>query len=174
MRLLIVMTVIFQNGIVAIPNQPPEILEQIKEFQQRIYRLENDSQKLMDENENFKRQIDGLITSKVVLYAEMEDKISSQNDKIASQNAVVAFRATCAKNFPSSYSTLKSEKQGKNFFIISSQNKVNLIKTKNSIQLFGKISNTISVLLSMHQMASLLVRMTEFIHFMRLHRFLVN
>jgi len=142
MRLLILMTVILQNGIIAVPNQPPEILEQLKELQQHIKRLETDGRKLMDENENFKRQIDGLMKSKVVLYADMEDKIASQNDKIASQadtihimqeklngeftskqnelkskidqtaasveimkntsKPVVAFRATCAKNFPNS------------------------------------------------------------------------
>ena len=84
MRLLFVMSVIFQNGIIAVPNQPPEILEQLKELQQHIKRLETDGRKLMDENENFKRQIDGLLTSKVVLYADMEDKIASQNDKIVS------------------------------------------------------------------------------------------
>jgi len=127
------MSVILQKGIIAVPNQPPEILEQLKELQQHIKRLETDSRKLMDENENFKRQIDGLMTSKVVLYADMEDKMASQNDKIDTiqeklngeftrkQNelkskidetaasveeikntpkAVVAFRATCVKNFP--------------------------------------------------------------------------
>jgi len=93
MRLLILMTVIFQNGIIAVPNQPPEILEQLNELQQHIKMLETDSRKLMDENENFKRQIDGLLTSKVVLYADMEDKIASQNDKIASQNDKIASQA---------------------------------------------------------------------------------
>merc|ERR1719270_1667598 len=96
------------------------------------------------------------MTSKVVLYADMEDKIASQNDKIASQNEKiaiqaykidimqeklngeftskqnelkseidytaafvaeikntpkVAFRATCAKNFPNDYQTQYTENQ---------------------------------------------------------------
>ena len=84
------MTVILQNGIIAGPNQPPEILEQLKELQQHIQRLETDGRKLMDENENLNRKIDGLMTSKVVLYADMEDKIASQNDKIASQADKIA------------------------------------------------------------------------------------
>jgi len=143
MRLLIVMTVIFQNGIIAVPNQPPEIPEQYKEQQIHIQRLETAVQKLEDENENFKRQIDGLIKSKIALYADIEDKMASQNDMIASRTetidimqeklngefmskqnelkskidetaasveemkntpkAVVAFRATCAKNFPNDH-----------------------------------------------------------------------
>jgi hypothetical protein len=86
MRLVIVMTIIFQNGIIAVPSQPSKPLEQYKEQQLHIQRLETAVQKLMDENENFKRQIDGLMKSKVVLYADIEDKMASQNDKIASQN----------------------------------------------------------------------------------------
>jgi len=157
MRLLFVMSVILQNGIIAVPNQPPELLEQYKEQQLHIQRLETAVQKLMDENENLNRKIDGLMTSKVVLYADMEDKIASQNDKIASQadkiasqnekiaiqaykidimqeklngeftskqnelkskidntaasvaeiknTPKVAFRATCAKNFPNGHQT---------------------------------------------------------------------
>jgi hypothetical protein len=86
MRLVIVMTIIFQNGIIAVPSQPSKPLEQYKEQQLHIQRLETAVQKLMDENENFKRQIDGLMKSKIVLYADIEDKMASQNDKIASQN----------------------------------------------------------------------------------------
>jgi len=161
MRLLFVMSVILQNGIIAVPNQPPELLEQYKEQQLHIQRLETAVQKLMDENENLNRKIDGLMTSKVVLYADMEDKIASQNDKIASQadkiasqnekiaiqaykidimqeklngeftskqnelkskidntaasvaeiknTPKVAFRATCAKNFPHGHTTRHDE-----------------------------------------------------------------
>jgi hypothetical protein len=90
MRLLFVMSVILQNGIIAVPNQPPELLEQYKEQQLHIQRLETAVQKLMDENENLNRKIDGLMAHKVVLYADMEDKIASQNDKIASQNDKIA------------------------------------------------------------------------------------
>jgi hypothetical protein len=86
MRLVIVMTAIFQNGIIAVPSQPSKPLEQYKEQQLHIQRLETAVQKLMDENENFKRQIDGLMKSKIVLYADIEDKMASQNDKIVSQN----------------------------------------------------------------------------------------
>merc|ERR1712176_667694 len=86
----------------------------------------------------------------------------------------VAFRATCAKNFPNNYYTQYTDYPGKNFFITSSQNIVNLIKTENSIQLFGKMLNTISVLLSMHQMENSLVHMTEFILFIQHHRYMVK
>ena len=85
MRLLFVMSVILQNGIIAVPNQPAELLEQYKEQQLHIQRLETAVQKLIDENENLNQKIDGLMTSKVVLHADMEDKIASLNDKIASQ-----------------------------------------------------------------------------------------
>merc|ERR1719394_809857 len=97
----------------------------------------------MDENENLKRQIDGLMQFIVVLYTDIKDKIASQSEKIdiikeksngeftSKQNelkskidetaasveeikntpkAVVAFRATCAKNFPSSSLLHKAEK----------------------------------------------------------------
>jgi len=84
------MSVILQNGIIAVPNQPPELLEQYKEQQLHIQRLETAVQKLIDENENLNQKIDGLMTSKVVLYADMEDKIASQNEKIASQNEKIA------------------------------------------------------------------------------------
>ena len=86
----------------------------------------------------------------------------------------VAFMATCAENFSSGTSTYKNSnvhKPGKDFCITSSQDKVKLIKTKNLIQLFGKIFNTISVLLSMHQMEDSHVHTTEFILFMQLHRY---
>ena len=86
------MSVILQNGIIAVSNQPPELLEQYKEQQLHIQKLETAVQKLMDENENLNRKIDGLMTSKVVLYADMEDKIASQNDKIARQNDMIASR----------------------------------------------------------------------------------
>jgi len=160
-------SVIFQNGIIAVPSEPPKPLEQYKE-QLHIQRLEIAVQKLTDENENFKRQLDDVMESKVALYANIEDIIASQNDKIASQNdkiasridkiaslsgkidimredmilseqretmqdnllkskidetaasveemkntpkAVVAFRVTCAKNFPWRASMHRSEKQ---------------------------------------------------------------
>ena len=92
MRLLFVMSVILQNGIIAVPNQPAELLEQYKEQQLHIQRLETAVQKLIDENENLNQKIDGLMTSKVVLHADMEDKIASQNDKIARQNDMIASR----------------------------------------------------------------------------------
>jgi len=160
-------SVIFQNGIIAVPSEPPKPLEQYKE-QLHIQRLEIAVQKLTDENENFKRQLDDVMESKVALYANIEDIIASQNDKIASQNdkiasridkiaslsgkidimredmilseqretmqdnllkskidetaasveemkntpkAVVAFRVTCAKNFPYMMSMYHSDKQ---------------------------------------------------------------
>jgi uncharacterized coiled-coil protein SlyX len=81
---------IFQNVIIAVPNELPVILEQLKELQQHIQSLETESRKLMDENDNFKRQIEGLIESKVVLIADIEDKIANQNDKITSQNDKIA------------------------------------------------------------------------------------
>jgi len=84
------MSVILQNGIIAVPNQPTELLEQYKEQQLHIQRLETAVQKLIDENENLNQKIDGLMTSKVVLHADMEDKIASQNDKIARQNDMIA------------------------------------------------------------------------------------
>lgn len=87
------MTVIFQNGIIAVPNQPPKHLDQYKEQQLHIQRLETAVQKLIDENENLSQKIDGLMTNKVVLFADMEDKIASQNDKIASQNDKIAGQA---------------------------------------------------------------------------------
>jgi len=168
MRLLILMTVIFQNGINAVQNQPQDPLEQLKEQELLINSLQTTVLELMDENKNFKRQINGLIESKVALYANIEDIIASQNDNIASQNdkiasridkiaslsgkidimredmilseqretmqdnllkskidetaaaveemkntpkAVVAFRVTCAKNFPWGISMYRSDKQ---------------------------------------------------------------
>jgi len=90
MRILFLMTVIFQNVIIAVPNEQPDILKQLKELQQHIQRLETVSRKLMDENDNFKRQIDGLMKLKVTLYTDMEDKIANQNDKIDSQNDKIA------------------------------------------------------------------------------------
>ena len=92
MTLLFLISVIFQNGIIAVPSQPPKPLEQYKEQQLHIQRLETAVQKLMDENENFKRQIDDVMESKVALYANIEDIIASQNDKIASQNEKIASR----------------------------------------------------------------------------------
>ena len=80
------MTLIFQNEIIAVPIQSPEIQEQLKELQNHIQRVETESRKLMDENENFKRQIDGLMRFKVKSYADIEDQIANQTDKITSQN----------------------------------------------------------------------------------------
>ena len=91
MTLLFLISVIFQNGIIAVPSEPPKPLEQYKE-QLHIQRLEIAVQKLTDENENFKRQLDDVMESKVALYAIIEDIIASQNDKIASQNEKIASR----------------------------------------------------------------------------------
>ena len=87
--------------------------------------------------------------------------------------AHVALKATFGV-FLISATIEKTENPGNNFFITSSQNIVNSIKTKNNIQLFGEMSNTISVLLTMHQTENLHVRMTEFILFMRLRRYMVK
>jgi len=81
----------YQNGIIAVPSPPPKPLEQNKE-QLHIQRLETAVQKLMDENENFKRQIDDVMESKIALFANIQDIIASQNDKIASQNDMIASR----------------------------------------------------------------------------------
>merc|ERR1712176_1585825 len=84
------MTVIFQNGINAVRNQPPDLLELHKEQELLIESLQTTVLELMDENKNFKRQINGLINSKVVLLADIDDKIASQNDKNASQTNKIA------------------------------------------------------------------------------------
>ena len=115
-------------------------------------------------------------------FASKQNHLKSKIDQTAATveeikntpKAVVGFRATCAKNFPDSATIEKTENPGNNFFITSSQNIVNSIKTKNNIQLFGEMSNTISVLLTMHQTENLHVRMTEFILFMRLRRYMVK
>jgi len=91
MTLLFLISVIFQNGIIAVPSSPPKPLEQYQE-QLHIQRLETAVQKLMDENENFKRQIDDVMESKIALFANIQDIIASQNDKIASQNEMIASR----------------------------------------------------------------------------------
>ena len=50
---------------------------------------------------------------------EMKSKIdetaASVEEMKSAPKAVVAFRATCAKNFPTGYTTRKSENPGKNF-----------------------------------------------------------
>ena len=99
------------------------------------------------------------------------DQISTSVEEIKktqkeSMKPVIAFRATCAKNFPSStYNTYKSENPGTKAFLISI-----LVKLTSSdllkIQLFGKILNTILETLSMQQMVNSPVHMMEFILFM--------
>lgn len=79
----------YQNGIIAVPSPPPKPLEQNKE-QLHIQRLETAVQKLMDDNENFKRQIDDVMESKIALFANIQDIIASQNDMIASRNDKIA------------------------------------------------------------------------------------
>ena len=99
----------------------------------------------------------------------MIDQISTsvENTKnTGSTIGVIAFRATCAKNFPCyDYNTYKSEDPGTKAFFISI-----LVKMTSSvlskIQLFGKILNTILEMLSMQQMVNSPVHMMEFILFM--------
>ena len=97
------------------------------------------------------------------------DETAASVEKIENTPKAVAFRATCTSNLKNWY----SESPGKHFLMTSSQNIVSLIKTINSIQLFGKILNTISVMLTMHQMENSLVRMMESIHFMQLQRYIL-
>ena len=98
------------------------------------------------------------------------DQISTSVEEIKktqqeSTKPVIAFRATCAKNFPSGYSTHKSENPGTKAFFISIKVKMTS-SGLSKIQLFGKILNTILETLSMQQMVNSPVHMMEFIHFM--------
>ena len=119
----------------------------------------------------FQEKLNGEFTDK---HTELKSRIdvtaASVEEMKNTPKVVVAFRATCAKNFPSGSSTRKSENPGSSFLKSLPQNNVTLMKTKSFIQLFGKISSTISVLLMMSQLENSLLRMMEFIHFMQHQR----
>ena len=94
------------------------------------------------------------------------------------ETAVVAFRATCIKNYPTKFPRFSDHKfdedRGKNFFIIFSQNIVFLMKNQNSIQLLGKMSNIISGIHSPHQLEFSRAHLMEFMPFMQHHPFKIR
>ena len=117
---------------------------------------------------------------------EMKSKLNVITASIEELNntpkAVIAFRATCAKNFPNSYTTSKSENPGSGlldcFFALNLVDLVHLSvynpsnnKPSNNVQfkLFGRILNIILAMLLMKPKEPSLVHLMEFIHSMLLH-----
>merc|ERR1719410_110658 len=123
---------------------------------------------LGEQRETMQEKLNGEFTKKQNELKSKIDQTAASVEEIKN-TPKVAFRATCVHG---SHTTYSVDYPGKNFCKTSSQDKVNLIKTKNTFQFYGKISSTISVLHLMDQNS--LVRMMEFILFMQLHRYLVN
>ena len=106
-------------------------------------------------------------------------EISSSIDEIKNDTKpVIAFRATCATNFPNDYTTKKTEGPGKalfTFFFSLLLNRNQAIKLNLFyLQLYGQIWSTILVKLSMQQLVYSRVLMMEFIHFTQHRQYLVH
>ena len=66
--------------------------------------------------ESFKEKINKEFTDKQnELKSKIDETAASVEEMKSTPKAVVAFRATCAKNFPNHYSASKSENPGKKF-----------------------------------------------------------
>ena len=81
MKLFYFISLIFQNEIIAAPIEEP------LGVQEQLTKLESQFQSLIDENKNFKRQIDSLIESKVKLIDKVQQlvvKSTFERDVISS------------------------------------------------------------------------------------------
>jgi len=75
-----------QSEIIGTPVNATEMLEKIRQLENQNQKqneiFKNQVRVLLDENENFRRQIDGLIVAKVELFASLEDKIAQIEQQV--------------------------------------------------------------------------------------------